>query len=60
MERKTTMWLMLGKNFGVLEIDSGGEGSFGDFYWKIVRLLVIGRLIFKDILKFINNVLLKR
>lgn len=54
------MWLMLWKNFGVLEIDSGGEGSFGDFYWKTVKLLVIGRLIFKDILKFINNVLLKR
>ena len=50
---------MLGKNFGFLDVGSQGEERFGDIYWKIVRLPVIGKLILEDILKFINNVLLK-
>ena len=52
-KRETIMWLMLGKNFGFLEVFSQGEERFGDIYWKIVRLPVIGKLILEAILKFI-------
>lgn len=59
-EREKSMWLMLGKNFGVSEIDFEGEKSFSHFCWKTMRLPGIGRLIFKDILTFISHALLKR
>ena len=36
------------------------EESCGNFCWKIVRLPVMGRLILKDILKFIYHICLKR